>query len=272
MEMRRRRWSVVVGVVGAGLLGLALLGMTTWAAADEVIYACVANRDGAVRIVGPGGSCNANKETPKQWNVQGPPGVLGSFDNLTGLACTKPGGGVGSVAVIYQGDGVATVACATGRYLDLGLVVFDRQTGLMWEKKTTTVGSGTNPSDLHDVDNTYTWCQATGNASGVCAGNTTSWINQVNAEKFFGYTDWRLPTGVTSVDFDGGELATILLAPLCGTSPCIDPIFAPTASSFYWSATEVGLGDAWGVYFSFGDVTFGGKADGNLVRAVRGGP
>jgi len=226
-----------------------------------------------VRIVGLTGSCNASKETAAHWSIQGPPGVLGSFDNLTGLECTKPGGGVGSVAVIYRGDGVATVACATGRYLDLGLVVFDRQTGLMWEKKTTTVGSELNPGDLHDVDDIYTWCQATGNADGDCVGNTTSWIDQVNAEKFFGYTDWRLPTGVTSVVGDGGELATILLeASPCGTSPCIDPIFGPTAASLYWSSTEVGANGAWGVGFDGGDVVIDFKTSGFYVRAVRGGP
>src|SRR5262245_59237764 len=30
-------------------------------------------------------------------------------------------------------------------------------TGLQWEKKTTGVGSGANPADLHDVDNVYVW-------------------------------------------------------------------------------------------------------------------
>ena len=27
----------------------------------------------------------------------------------------------------------------------------------MWEKKTTTVGSGTSDTDIRDVDNNYTW-------------------------------------------------------------------------------------------------------------------
>ena len=297
-------------VVGAGLLGLALLGqMGTRAEAHlgdggdpSLIHACKATKDGAVRIVGPAGSCDLKKETPAHWSIQGPkgdkgdkgdqglqglkgdkgdqglqglkgdkgdkgiPGALGSFDDLKGLLCTKPGGGAGSVAVIYRGDGVATVACATGRYLDLGLVVFDTQTGLMWEKKDHAGG-------LHDVTNTYTWCAATGNNAGDCNGNTASWIADVNAEKFFGYTDWRLPTGVTSMAGDGGELATILLASFpCGTSPCIDPIFGPTAPDVYWSATTTPAraDDAWFVYF--GPATGATTASAMRIACERSAP
>ena len=96
----------------------------------------------------------------------------------------------------------------------------------------------------------------------------------MNTEKFFGYSDWRVPTGRTQVDFDGGELATILLAsfPSCGTSPCIDPIFGPTASSFYWSSTEFDADDAWSVDFAGGFVANDIKVIPFHVRAVRGGP
>jgi len=230
---------------------------------------------GAPGPPGPQGPQGAIGPTGAQGQMgpQGPSGMLGSFDALQGLPCTKPGGGVGSVAVIYQANGVATLACATGRYLDLGLVVFDTQTNLMWEKKTTTVGSGANPSDLHDVDNTYTWCQATGNSAAgtLCDGNTTSWIADVNAEKLFGYTDWRLPTGVTSEE-DAGELVTILRNP-CGGTPCIDPIFGPTASANYWSATEAPDPNfVWFVNFAIGSVYIDPKSFTDRVRAVRGGP
>ena len=83
---------------------------------------------------------------------------------------------------------------------------------------------------------------------------------------FAGYCDWRLPTIV--------ELQTILLEP-CGTDPCIDPIFGPTVSFVYWSATSAASNPvlAWFVDFFGGDVDFG--ADKSLVfsvRAVRGGP
>jgi len=225
-------WNGMAGVLGAAaVVGLTLLGMVTRPDAHQgdpgdlsLIHACVANRDGAVRIVGPTGACNANKETALHW-----------------------------------------LKVPSGRFIDLGLTVFDTQTNLQWEKKV--AGSGC----LHCVGDTFTWCQATGNdAPLICSVIPPSWIAQVNAEAFAGFTDWRLPTGGPF----GGELGTILLKLFpCGTSPCIDPIFGPTTSDFYWSATEtVPPTDAWAVDFADGSVGTGDKDFLNLVRAVRGGP
>lgn len=182
--------------------------------------------------------------------------MLGSFDDLEGLPCTAPGGGAGTVAVLFLGGQGATVACATGRFIDLGATVYDTQTGLQWEKKV--AGSGC----VHCVDDTYNWCQATGIASG-CAVVPPSWIARVNDQVFAGHTDWRVPTSA--------ELLTIVD---CGAgAPCIDPVFGPTASAFYWSATESDPFDALAVSFASGFVIFDAK-DGFpfRVRAVRGGP
>lgn len=63
---------------------------------------------------------------------------------------------------------------------------------------------------------------------------------------FAGHTDWRLPR----VD----ELRTIRN---CSFGiPCIDPVFGPTASSFYWSAASLAGSPsfAWNVNLSFGFV------------------
>lgn len=57
-------------------------------------------------------------------------------------------------------------------------------------------------------------------------------------------------------------------------APCIDPIFGPTASSIYWSASAfAGNPDnAWDANFDTGSVrNFFGKTFDSYVRAVRAG-
>jgi uncharacterized protein DUF1566 len=112
-----------------------------------------------------------------------------------------------------------------GRFVDGGRFVRDTQTNLIWEKKDTSGG-------LHDVNKTVTWCDATGNTEGLCAGST-SWIAQVNAEKFAGFSDWRVPTGK--------ELLTLVdkTAAGCGSgSPCISSMIGPTKAFRYWASDE----------------------------------
>jgi len=113
------------------------------------------------------------------------------------------------------------------------------------------------------------------------------WLNQVNAANFAGHSDWRLPSEVgcnscyaaSSCLCSSHELETLLLAPYpCSTSPCIDSIFGPTASSRYWSASTVVINpdqyryDAWDVDFGVGSVVGDYKIAGDYnhyVRAVR---
>ena len=182
-------------------------------------------------------------------------------------------------------------ACAVGVMAKSGPIVdncdgtiSDTSTGLMWEKKVAGAsGSCVDDDKLHSVDATCDWFDATG-----------GWIDKLNERcnddptmdcsvdadcsgvggqcGFAGYTDWRLP----EVNQDGGtaELETILLSPFpCGPTPCIDPIFDPTAASVYWSATTSASSDAWSVDFRDGDIDFDPKSSGdNTVRAVRTGP
>ena len=57
-----------------------------------------------------------------------------------------------------QGRAGGPAPSPAGRFVDNGdETITDTQLGLMWEKKTTTVGSGTSDTDIRDVDNTYTW-------------------------------------------------------------------------------------------------------------------
>lgn len=180
--------------------------------------------------------------------------TLGKFK--TALVCTPAF--KGSARYVDNGDGTVT----------------DNYTGLQWEKKTTAVGSGANLADPHDVDNPYDWSSAGTAANGPAF---TDFLSQLNActspdgvavtAVFGGHCDWRLPTIA--------ELKAIRLAPfLCGTSPCIDPVFGPTQANFYWSSTtDTGNPNlAWLVNFDTGDVNPGFKTSAFApVRAVRGG-
>lgn len=185
-----------------------------------------------------------------------------SYDGLAGTPCTTAGGTAGTVHLVgLQRSPICANLSANARFIDYGLVVLDTQTNLMWEKKDQSGG-------LHDVGNTYHWCTATGNTTGPCFGNVSSWIGQVNAERFAGFSDWRVPT----LD----ELLTIVETnvPGCGVgTPCIDPIFGPTQRTrYYLSATEASLGNAWGVHFFNGSSSQVGKTFGQFpVRAVRAG-
>lgn len=191
------------------------------------VHACVKPPGGQTRIVGPSVSCAAN-ETAADWSITG--SGLGALDDLGGLPCTTADGQPAAVKIMFTGP-FAMLACAvaqSGRFFDLGLTVYDTQTGLQWEKKV--AGSGC----LHCVNDTYTWCAATGNDGGAgglgeCIGNTTSWIAQVNAGELAGHTDWRLPTSA--------ELQTFFTASTICSS---DPIFGPNEPAEYWSTTTGG--------------------------------
>jgi len=121
--------------------------------------------------------------------------------------------------LIVQGQG--------RRFVDEKLVVRDTQTNLQWEKKDMAGG-------LHDVSRTAGWCEATGDKTDpMLCPDATSWIGQVNAERFAGFSDWRIPTVK--------ELATLIdkAAKGCGAGqPCIDPALGPTKAFRYWASDD----------------------------------
>ena len=164
---------------------------------------------------------------------------------------------------------IGAAPCSGSRFTvtDSGATVTDNLTGLVWEVKTTAVGSGQNASDRHDVDNAYTWSTGSNNEDGTAY---TDFLSNLNAAGFAGANGWRLPTLV--------ELEAIRdLSPskpyACSGLPCIDSTFGSTQSNFYWSATTNASNpvNAWFVDFYTGYASSYSKTGIAFVRAVRGG-
>jgi hypothetical protein len=178
----------------------------------------------------------------------------------------------------------ASVACPANtptRFTDNGDgTICDSQTGLMWEKKTGTVGTlvfCTNPAncpDPHDVNNLYTWTAGTPEPNGTLYSDFLGKLNDLESPNdgttttcFVGHCDWRVPTI--------GELRSILQAPNpnCAASPCIDGAFAgPTQADLYWSSSS-NLDPSFARNVNFNDCAVGNAVKGatSFARAVRGG-
>jgi len=175
-----------------------------------------------------------------------------------------------------------------GRFMDNGDgTVTDNQTGLMWEKKVVgPFGSCLDDDKLHSVDATCDWFDAKGawitKLNNTCnndpsvdcsaGGGDADCINAGGCCGFACHRDWRLPKVSRDADAGMPELETIVD---CSFSPCINPIFGPTAASVYWSATTAPfslLDSAWGVSFNFGFVDNFNMLGNFHVRTVRLGP
>jgi hypothetical protein len=152
--------------------------------------------------------------------------------------------------------------------------VSDTQTGLMWEQKTTALGSGQNAADPHDVDNFYTWSNGGSDPDGTVFTDFLPELNDCESTDgtiitggFAGYCDWRLPT---SAELQG--IVDLTATGCAAGNPCIDASFGPTIASVYWSSTTYSgtPGRAWSVYFYDGIPFTDLKTLTFYVRAVRG--
>jgi hypothetical protein len=146
-----------------------------------------------------------------------------------------------------------------GRFVDNGNeTISDSMTGLMWEKKTSAVGSGASTLDVRDVDNTYTWEYAMDDYLDRLNGRL---IATAADKSFAQHNDWRLPTME--------ELQTIVEPASPGR---INPAFGANAAGHYWTSSRRLLGPSevpW--YISFGNdiPVYVGQPFRLHVRAVR---
>ena len=187
-------------------------------------------------------------------------------------SCASEGFALGTLRCV-SGCTLDTSGCFATRFADNGDgTVTDHQTGLQWEQKTTTFGSGVDLADPHDVDNVYALILPSESDAPLFTEflaklNGTSADGAIIAGCFVGHCDWRLPTVV--------ELETIAdaTAGACGggSGPCVAPIFGPTSinTGGYWSTTPKDGANTWVVDFTDGLPSFDGPEFGHAVRAVR---
>lgn len=130
-------------------------------------------------------------------------------------------------------------------------MVRDNVTGLVWENKVD------DPNSIHHFDTTYSWAQT-----------SRDFIAALNASRFGGFSDWRLPTLK--------ELSSIVDNSV--SDPAINAFYFPhTAISIYgnyryWTSTTYLWDYVWAV--NFRDGLYGTSMrnyDWNWARAVRGG-
>src|SRR5262249_20190524 len=107
------------------------------------------------------------------------------------------------------------------------------------------------------------------------------WVAQLNAAKFAGHSDWRVPNVKELQDLVDYTAANPAIAPAfhganwgwCGRSA--EAACACTQSSHYWSSTTSPAsgapGGAWAVYFANGAVFSNTQDATYYVRAVRSG-
>jgi hypothetical protein len=174
----------------------------------------------------------------------------------------KNDGVAGPVAV--ADDGTVRAGGVLG-YVDNGDgTITDRNTGLIWEKKS-------DDGSLHDKDDLYSW-----SANGA-EETIWDWLDDLNAAAFAGHRDWRIP--------NVKELAS--LVDYEATSPAVHPVFdtgctagctvltcsCTAKRANYWTSTSVADESiyAWLVDFNGGAVFSIIRTDHFRVRAVRGG-
>lgn len=193
------------------------------------------------------------------------------YSNAAGITCPAPGEAFSGQDGNYLIDPPSyTKLDASGNPLLDDAVswvtVRDNVTGLIWENKT-------SDGSIHDSGKIFTWCDTNpvtnrggqgtcGTGTGAGATDTEAFIKTLNAERFGGFSDWRMPTAK--------ELPTI--EDLGRANPAFNPDWFSNASSS-WSSTTTAynVGSAWNVYSNTGRDFLTTKSLALGARAVRGG-
>ncbi len=219
--------------------------------------------------------------TPTPTSTSG--ACLGKADGTTCDAeCVTTDTAVTQICVNSTCEPCTAIPNPSPRFVDNGNgTITDRQTCLVWEKKSADNG-------IHDKDHTFDWSMGTNAPDGGVFAIFLATLN--TAPCFAGHCDWRLPSeDGQNPPFTGAkELESILAAPFpCATNPCVPPAFntncfsgctvtncSCTQANGYWSATTDAANPANArlVGFFNGNLGDPSKTDSFYVRAVRGGP
>ncbi|CAN2039298.1 hypothetical protein GMMP15_1160001 [Candidatus Magnetomoraceae bacterium gMMP-15] len=183
------------------------------------------------------------KKKPKQFVFKLPDtGQIKCYNNEKEISCPQPGENFyGQDANYIRNPMSFTKLDKNGNDLPDSAkswtMVRDNNTGLIWDVTTK------DEYNWHDASNKF--------------------ITKLNAQKFGGYSDWRMPTRE--------ELRSIVNYGKVFSA--IDERYFSKMSEFYWSSSSFAYRNdgAWGVYFYRGDDYGHYKSSSYYVRAVRFG-